>query len=503
MAQSYHTNGQNKEAIERYKEAAQIAAETNQNNDQATAYQHLGNVLAGSSEYKEAIKYYQKARKVSPNVEANEMEVTAYQWLGYKHFQAKQYEESITYYTEAVTLALQLGWKTREVNATIGIGSALSHIGSFDSAEKSFLKVIRLTKSLNNKGLERKAHMHLGHVYFQCGKINAAVKSYREAEKFSHDLGDKEQEANACFMLANTFQQIKQYENAIESYSKALHISEELGDKKAQAQAVHGLGSILFNNNEYEEALAYTKILVKLTDDDTNSDEPKQALAQKRLGMCYTYLGRMEEALCCFQKALDIIFDHPENVLEGILNEWCGYCCQLIEDKHQEGIKFYEKAIVIAKQYGELNQEYRSIQAIGNILTIAGGYEEAKQYYKKAAKTAMKLAIGNKYCEASSRLSLASVCIKDCDYEMAKNEYEKVLDILNAQPNHDLLREKALTGLGVAFFNLGDTEMAVENIEKAKTFAKEETKTGKYYKLLYSVKIQHFLKENFISTPRW
>ena len=162
-----------------------------------------------------------------------------------------------------------------------------------------------------------------------------------------------------------------------------------------------------------------------------------------------------------------MLVDHPENVLEGVLNEWCGYCCRLIEGKHQEGITFHEKAIEIATRSGE------------NILTNADSYEEAKQYYEKAVKIALKL--GDRHCEASSRLILASVCIKNCDYEVAKNEYKKVLDILDAEANHDLLHEKALAGLGVCYFNLGDTEMAVENIEKAKTFAKEETRTGKYY----------------------
>ena len=467
MGRSLQTKGHNIEAIENYKQAAKIANETDQNDIQAKAYQHLGNVFAGCSEYKEATEYYQEARKTSAHVKANEMEVTAYQWLGYNYFEAKQHEKSINYYTQAVKLASQLGCKTREINATIGIGSALSYIGSFDSAEQYFTEVVSLAKSLNNKFLEMKGHSHLGHVYFQCGKPIGAVKSYLEAEKFSHDLGDKKQEANVCLMLACTFHQIKQYENAIESYNKALNISEELGDKEAQAQAVQGLGSISFSDNEYEKALIYTKILVELTDDNPHNGRQNSVLAQKRLGMCFAFLRRFKEALTCFQKALGMLVDHPENALEGVLNEWCGYCCRLIEGKHQEGITFYEKAIAIARRSGE------------NILTNADSYEEAKQYYEKTVKIALKL--GDRHCEASSRLILASVCIKNCDYEVAKNEYKKVLDILDAEANHDLLHEKALAGLGVCYFNLGDTEMAVENIEKAKTFAKEETRTGKYY----------------------
>ena len=276
-------------------------------------------------------------------------------------------------------------------------------------------------------------------------------------------------------MLASTFQQLKQDEKAIESSHKALNISKELNEKEVQTNAVHGLGSVAFNNSKYDEALTYTEMLVQLTD-KLNNRGTKQALAQKDLGMCYAYLGRFEEGLTCFKKALEIIRDLPERDLEGNINEWCGYCCRFIEEKHQEGITCYERAKEIAKQVGGKHQEYRSNQAIGNILNNTGNFVKAKEYYEKAIDIALQLS--DKHCEATSCLTLASVCSKDCDYEVAKEWYQKVLASLGTEPNDHFLHEKALTGLGIALFSLGDTKEAIESIQKAKTFAKEETGRG-------------------------
>ncbi len=172
---------------------------------------------------------------------------------------------------------------------------------------------------------------------------------------------------------------------------------------------------------------------------------------------------------------MEIIRDLPETDLEGSINEWCGYCSRFIKDKHQEGITFYERAKEIAKQVGRKYQEYRSNQAIGNILSNTGNVK-AKEYYEEAIDIALELS--DKHCEATSCLNLASVCSKDCDYEVAKKWYEKVLNVLGTEPSDHVLREKALTSLRIVLFNLGDTEKAVESIQEARMFAKKGTETG-------------------------
>ncbi|CAB4038342.1 tetratricopeptide repeat, partial [Paramuricea clavata] len=429
LGRSYQTEGRIEEAIKSYDQAVLIVDETDHgNNIKAKAYQLLGNVFTGTSEYMKAIEYYQKAREIHPSLEADEIEVVAYQWLGYNHLQAGQYQESIEYYNEVVKLASQLGCKTREVNATLNPQ-----------------KIVSLTQLSNLK-----------------------------AKEISHDLGDKKEETNACLMLGDTFELLKQYGNAAESYQKALNISKELKDKEVQANAVQKLGSISFNIGEYEEALKYSKILVELIENPDHRGI-KQALAQKRLGMCYAYLGRFEEGLTCFKKALKLVCNHSEKAVEGVINEWCGYCSRFITGKDQEAITFYEKTKTIAKQVGKKYEEYRSNQAIGNILSNTGDYLKAKEYYEQAMDIALELS--DKHCEATSCLNLASVCSKDCDYEMARKWYEKALDILGAERNDHLLHEKALTGSGVTLFNLGDTKKAIKLIQEAQTFAKNKNDT--------------------------
>ncbi|CAB3982706.1 tetratricopeptide repeat [Paramuricea clavata] len=313
LGRSYQREGRSEDAIKSYEEAVQIANETDHDDIKSKAYQHLGNVFTGNSEYKIAIEYYQKACKISSDLKGDEMEVIAYQWLGYNHLQA-------------------------------GLGGAFSYIDDFESSEEYFLKAITVAKQLNHKCLEKEAHTNIGHVQYKSCQFNAAVKSYLKAEEIPLDLADRNEEASTCLMLGHTFQQLKKHEKAIKYYKKALSINKEMKDKEMQRG--------------------------------------------------------------CFEKAL-----------EGIINKWCGYCCLFVADQLQEGITFYENAKEIAKQVDNKYQEYRTKQAIGNILCNIGNYKRSKEYYQEALTIAVEL--DDRHCEGTSCFNLATVCGKDCDYEMA------------------------------------------------------------------------------------
>jgi tetratricopeptide (TPR) repeat protein len=321
LGRSCQTEGRNEEAIKSYEQAVQIADEVDHNDIKAKAYQHLGNVFTGTSEYKKAIEYYQKARKISPRLEGDEMEVIAYQRLGYNHLQAGMYKESIEYHKEVIKLASQLGDKKRSLtlNAYLGLGSAFSYTDDFEFSRKYFLKALTVAEQMNDKALQKEAYTNLGYVYYQSCMFDAAVESYLKVQEISHDLGDRKEEANACLMLGDTFQELKRHKKATESYQTTLDISGELEDKEMQVVAIQSLATLF--------------------------------------------------------------------------------------------------------------------------------------------------------------LTLASICSKDFDCDRAIEWYKKALDILGTEPSDHLLHEKALTGLGVAWFNLGDTEKAMESIHEAQNVAKN-TDTG-------------------------
>ena len=175
-------------------------------------------------------------------------------------------------------------------------------------------------------------------------------------------------------------------------------------------------------------------------------------------------------------KALEKVAGNSYLPLQGVIDEWCGYCCCHIDNKHEEAIEFYTKSKGIANQIGEKCQGYRSNQAIGNILSNNGKHEQAREYYEEGLTIAVELE--DRLGEGQSCLNLASIYCKDKEYETAIEWYEQALDIFETGVNGDVLKEKALSGLAVAWFNLGNTQKAIESIRKARNFAEKQTDKG-------------------------
>ena len=172
-------------------------------------------------------------------------------------------------------------------------------------------------------------------------------------------------------------------------------------------------------------------------------------------------------------KALEMVAGNSHLPLQGVIDEWCGYCCCHIDNKREEAIEFYTKSKDIANQIGEKCQGYRSNQAIGNILSNSGKYEQARKYYEECLTIAVELE--DRIREGQSCLNLASVYCKDKEYETAIKWYKDTLAIFEKD---DVLKEKAFTGLAVAWFNLGNTQKAIESIRKARNFGAKQTDEG-------------------------
>ena len=236
------------------------------------------------------------------------------------------------------------------------------------------------------------------------------------------------------------------------------------------------LGHISFNDGKYEEALEHSKIFVELTDRPGNGGL-KQALAHKRLGMCYAYVGIYKKALTCFNKALEIVIESSDEVAGRILHEWGCYCCRFLAD--QETTAFYKTSKEFFKQIGDKYQEYYTTQATGNIHRNTGDYQKAKEYYEKALKIAVERR--DKHCEGTMCLQLTSVFSEDGDFKTAIEWYKKALDIFRTKPKDPLMHENALTGLGVAWLNLGDNKKATESIKEAQKIAKTKADKGNYF----------------------
>ena len=309
MGYSYHVDGRNEEAIKSYKEAVQIALETDDHNVEAKAYRYLGNVYAATFECKNAIECYQKARKISPFFKADEVEVEAYQRLGYKYYVTTQHQESIDYYKQALELASQFGYTKREINACIGLGSAFFDIGDLESSRRYFSKALTVSEQVNDSGLKKVAHANLGCAYHKSAMFEDAVKSYHSVKKITHDLKQGKEEAEVCLKLGDIFQELKQHDKAIGYYKDALNLGKKLEDEEMKWVATQRLGKLYLtlasdysNDCDYDKAIEWYQKTLEICETESG-DQVLQVKANTGLGIASFHIGDTETAIESIRKA--------------------------------------------------------------------------------------------------------------------------------------------------------------------------------------------------------
>ena len=324
----------------------------------------------------------------------------------------------------------------------------------------------------------------------QAGQCQESMEFHNHAVKFATTLGEEKRKQSFYLELGSALYNADGFEST--------------SDKRLEREVYTNLGHVYYKSFMFSAALeSYRKAEEVLKDIDENQEEFN---VRVMLGHTFRQLKQNEMAIEYYQKAL-IINEMLKNKgmhgnrykksLEMIINEWCGYCCSFINGKYEEAIKFYEKAKEIAKQDKEKYQEYCINQAIGNIFWNTGNFKKAKNYYQESLENAKE--IGDKVCEGRSHLNLASVCSKEFDYQMARQKYEKALSIFRSEHLDNILKEKALVGLGIACFNLGHIQEAIEYIGEA--IPAKETEKGKL--ALYFRHCINNLQETFVDFDQY
>lgn len=257
------------------------------------------------------------------------------------------------------------------------LGNLLWKVGELGEAEESF------RAALQRDSRFPRAYERLGELYLSQGRIEAARESFAEALR----LDDARRDARLG--LARSLRAAKQIGPARTEYDRLMRdhpgdpqiVSEyaaliaQQGDIQAAEEMLRSapqssprvhytLSVILRAGNRTTEALDELDEALRL--------EPSFAAAHHDRGVILSRLGRMEEALPAFHKALELRDDPAtRNALGTAL-------CRL--DRCGEAIPHFEKAVELAPRFLE------ALQNLGQAYRLAGRFREAEELERRAAR---------------------------------------------------------------------------------------------------------------------
>jgi tetratricopeptide (TPR) repeat protein len=291
-----------------------------------------------------------------------------------------------------------------------------------------------------------------------------AIEFYKKAREVFPDLEGDELEVVAYEWLGDNHLQIGQYKESIECYNEIVKLASQLGNKKREINAYFGLGSAFSNTGDFESSEKY--FLKALTMTGQDNDKSLQREVHIKLGHVYYESGKFDTALKSYLRAQEISLDLGTRKDKG--NPYLTLVQEISPDlgKKKDEANIY---FMLGNTFQQLKEEEKAIES----------YQRAIDISKELKDEEMQVIAEQRL--GTSCLNLALVCSENGEHEASVKWYKKALDIFGTELNDHVLRRKALTGLAVAWFNLGYTEKAIKSIQEAKNISEKEYNTGIYF----------------------
>jgi len=237
----------------------------------------------------------------------------------------------------------------------------------------------------------------------------------------------------------------------------------------------------LIDNGLYQEAFAYltsinlinidsigevttlSSLLDPLLENLSELDLFSQRWVLTSKGIAYVNLGEYRKAIGLFEKALEIARRFGDVCGEGksLVNMGLSYANL---GEYKKAIELYEKALEMARRIGDASSEGAGLGNLGLAYANLGEYRKAIVLYEKVLEMARR--IGDASSEGAGLSNMGTAHLNLGEYKKAIGLCEKALKIHRRLGNvHG--EGVALSNMGTAHLNLGEYKKAIELCEKA------------------------------------
>ncbi|MGB3514347.1 MAG: tetratricopeptide repeat protein [Microcoleaceae cyanobacterium] len=498
LGNAWQAKGKLDEAEMWYKKALEIRS------DWPEVYANIGSLYARQQKWQEAISYYQKAVALKPNF-AGAYRNMAKVWLQLGNQKSA---------TECQYQALSIESEKATLEEYINLGKSLQQQGSLNEAISCYRKAIQL--NFNSP----EAYQYLGEALKQQGKLEEATVCLRRAIQLRATNTEIESAEIDTLESANQQDLISSRDldprdtlvgslnnNPINSNNN-IATSEQIKTNGTPAkpnippvdiETYMGLAETYLNQKKWQQAITISQQIVQI------KPQPK---AYKIIGNALQAMGKLEEALDWYNRALEIKPDFVEvyanlGTIFAQQKQW------------EKAISYYRKAISVkpefagayrnlGKIYTQVNQLVAAAECLEQALKIEPGKATAEEYlslgntFSENEKLDQAVACYKKAIQLNPQLveasyKLGEIFIQNGQWGEAITYYQRVI---SANPNSGAAYQK----LGDALLQQEQIESALQNYQKAQQLEPNNTEVkGKigeiYYKTGESLQAEGKIEE--------
>ncbi|MCK4505158.1 MAG: tetratricopeptide repeat protein [Candidatus Aegiribacteria sp.] len=239
------------------------------------------------------------------------------------------------------------------------------------------------------------------------------------------------------------------------------NIAEDNELKEWTGKILSALGNVFRITGRLEEALDCYRRAIDLHREI--GDRKNEGIALGNMGILTRIQGNLQESGEYFQEALEINREIGDRRIEGVVLGNLGNL-YLDQNRIDEAIEYYEKALKIYREVGDRRSEGIALGNLGNPFRDQERIEEALEHYQRALK--LHREIGNRRSEGITLGNLGILHFQQGQLEEAFEYYRKALEI-HREIGNRRLEAITLDSLGMLYMKKDRREETLECYRKA------------------------------------
>jgi tetratricopeptide (TPR) repeat protein len=420
LASAYDGVGRFTEALDSNKKAYAIFAKAfgEESPDAAKVLGNMGINYEGLARYDEAIDVLTRALAIFAKVhDAEHPEIANLHInLAIAYEEVGRLDEALAAEKKAAAIQARVYGADHPETALViaNMGSTLNRMGRRDDAIKAYEKALPILSKAYGEDhpLTARNLADLATVYADAGRYDEALAALKTAlPVLTRSLGPEYPSVVfANYNLGLVYDSLSEFDQALAAFRKALPLFEKIygADSAETAQVRAAMGNVYSELNRNDEAVAEIGKALPVIE-KAYGDHGRVAMLYNNLGAALDGLGRYQEALAAYDKAIAIETKRAgpgvSEIAEGLVNKANAY--QSL-GRNDEAMREILRALVL---YGvgqaRLDPVRKAYWALARTLDKEGNRRAAIIFAKEAVNAHQELRLRNERLPADLRSSLA------------------------------------------------------------------------------------------------
>ncbi|HJP91652.1 MAG TPA: CHAT domain-containing protein [Pyrinomonadaceae bacterium] len=291
-----------RQAIERFTEAARLWHAVGDQRKEAIALSFAGKVYDLLGEKLKALDLYTQTLSLVRAVSDRASEAATLNNIGLIYDSLGEKQKALDYYNHALPVLESIGNTRIQAITLVNIGLVHDSMGEKQKALQLYQQALPLLRSARDQAAEAVTLNNIGYLYDSIGEQQKALTYFSQALPILQQIGDHRVEAITLNNIGYVYDALDEKQKALEYYNRALPVLQTVGDRRMQAITLNNIGLVQKGLGDTQRALGFLNQALELR--RAVNDRSGEGITLSDLGSVYALLGEEQKALDFYQQSL-------------------------------------------------------------------------------------------------------------------------------------------------------------------------------------------------------